>query len=107
MRNYVLDLSYTVYSRLFFLDLPPPRIRHLLWQRQQKSATANAFFKRRHIAHDMRDIQEYPGPKVNTKELVRIRLVLKQTPMLLTLTRARMALGLTTPLPTTVPGSTM
>ncbi|KAJ5244951.1 hypothetical protein N7489_005047 [Penicillium chrysogenum] len=67
-------------------EIFPPRIRHLLWQRQQKSATANAFFKRRHIAHEMRDIQEYPGPKVNTKE---------------------MALGLTTPLPTTVPGSTM
>ncbi|KAL1966964.1 hypothetical protein VTN77DRAFT_3708 [Rasamsonia byssochlamydoides] len=37
--------------------------RHLLWERQQKSATANAVFKRRHTAHDMANLQEYPGPK--------------------------------------------
>ncbi|CAG8417894.1 unnamed protein product [Penicillium salamii] len=37
--------------------------RHLLWERQQKSATANAFLKRRHTAHDMKNLQEYPGPK--------------------------------------------
>jgi hypothetical protein len=36
--------------------------RHLLWERQQKSATANAFLKRRHTAHDMKNLQEYPGP---------------------------------------------
>jgi hypothetical protein len=37
--------------------------RHLLWERQQKSATANAF-KRRHTAHDMANLQEYPkGPQ--------------------------------------------
>ena len=37
--------------------------RHLLWERQQKSATANAFLKRRHTAHDMANLQEYPVPK--------------------------------------------
>ncbi|KAJ5196170.1 hypothetical protein N7449_006649 [Penicillium cf. viridicatum] len=37
--------------------------RHLLWERQQKSATANAFLKRRHTAHDMKNLKEYPGPK--------------------------------------------
>lgn len=37
--------------------------RHLLWERQQKSATANAFLKRRHTAHNMNNLQEYPGPK--------------------------------------------
>lgn len=37
--------------------------RHLLWERQQKSATANAFLKRRHTAHDMANLQEYPAPK--------------------------------------------
>lgn len=37
--------------------------RHLLWERQQKSATANAFLKRRHTAHDMKNLQEFPGPK--------------------------------------------
>lgn len=36
---------------------------HLLWERQQKSATANAFLKRRHTAHDMANLQEYPGTK--------------------------------------------
>ncbi|OJJ64325.1 hypothetical protein ASPSYDRAFT_26333 [Aspergillus sydowii CBS 593.65] len=36
--------------------------RHLLWERQQKSATANAF-KRRHTAHDMKNLKEYPGPQ--------------------------------------------
>lgn len=35
--------------------------RHLLWERQQKCATANAFLKRRHTAHDMKNLQEYPG----------------------------------------------
>lgn len=36
---------------------------HLLWERQQKSTTANAS-KRRHTAHtDMNKLQEYPGPK--------------------------------------------
>jgi hypothetical protein len=37
--------------------------RHLLWERQQKSATANAFLKRRHTAHDVKNLQEYPGHK--------------------------------------------
>lgn len=36
---------------------------HLLWERQQKSSTANAFLKRRHTAHDMANLHEYPGPK--------------------------------------------
>ncbi|EQL33888.1 hypothetical protein BDFG_04163 [Blastomyces dermatitidis ATCC 26199] len=40
--------------------------RHLLWERQQKATTLNAGFKRRHTAHDMANLQEYPGP-VGTK----------------------------------------
>lgn len=35
--------------------------RHLLWERQQKSATANAAAKRRHTACDVANLQEYPG----------------------------------------------
>lgn len=35
--------------------------RHLLWERQQKSATANAASKRRHTAYDVANLQEYPG----------------------------------------------
>lgn len=42
--------------------------RHLLWERQQKSSTANAVFKRRHTAHDMANLQEYPGPKGAQKQ---------------------------------------
>ncbi len=39
--------------------------RHLLWERQQKSTTANAVFKRRHTAHnEMAHLQEFPGPKI-------------------------------------------
>ncbi|KAL8776495.1 MAG: hypothetical protein Q9213_008253 [Squamulea squamosa] len=38
--------------------------KHLLWERQQKSTTANAFLKRRHTAHDMANLQEYPGSKM-------------------------------------------
>jgi Protein of unknown function (DUF3295) len=39
--------------------------RHLLWERQQKSITANAVYKRRHTAHtEMAKLQEFPGPKV-------------------------------------------
>ncbi|KMU75499.1 hypothetical protein CISG_05132 [Coccidioides immitis RMSCC 3703] len=42
--------------------------RHLLWERQQKTAPAAAAFKRRHTAHDMANLQEYPGPKPSTEE---------------------------------------
>lgn len=39
--------------------------RHLLWERQQKSTTANAVYKRRHTAHnEMANLHEFPGPKV-------------------------------------------
>lgn len=37
--------------------------KHLLWERQQKSTTANAVLKRRHTAHDVANLQEYPGQK--------------------------------------------
>ncbi|KAI4247432.1 MAG: hypothetical protein L6R40_001380 [Gallowayella cf. fulva] len=37
--------------------------KHLLWERQQKSTTANAVLKRRHTAHDMAHLHDYPGPK--------------------------------------------
>jgi Protein of unknown function (DUF3295) len=39
--------------------------RHLLWERQQKSITANAVYKRRHTAHtEMAKLHEFPGPKI-------------------------------------------
>ncbi|EWZ78876.1 hypothetical protein FOWG_16937 [Fusarium oxysporum f. sp. lycopersici MN25] len=34
--------------------------RHLLWERQQKSSTANAVLKRRHTSHDVANLKRYP-----------------------------------------------
>ena len=34
--------------------------KHLLWERQQKSTTANAVLKRRHTAHDMANLKNFP-----------------------------------------------
>jgi hypothetical protein len=41
--------------------------RHLLWERQQKNSTATAAIKRRHTAHDVANLQEFPG-QVTSKE---------------------------------------
>ena len=35
--------------------------KHVLWERQQKKATANAVLKRRHTAHNLVNLQNYPG----------------------------------------------
>ncbi|KAI9733974.1 MAG: hypothetical protein M1834_002631 [Cirrosporium novae-zelandiae] len=35
--------------------------KHLLWERQQKSTTANAVLKRRHTSHDVVNLQEFPA----------------------------------------------
>ena len=37
--------------------------RHLLWERQQKNTTATAVLKRRHTAHDVANLHNYPGQK--------------------------------------------
>jgi hypothetical protein len=34
--------------------------RHLLWERSQKSSTANAVLKRRHTSHDVANLRQYP-----------------------------------------------
>jgi hypothetical protein len=44
--------------------------RHLLWERQQKNQTAAAVLKRRHTAHDVANLKQYPekvhmGPEDN------------------------------------------
>lgn len=39
--------------------------KHLLWERKQKSTTANAFANRRHTAQNLARLQEYPGPKAD------------------------------------------
>jgi hypothetical protein len=35
--------------------------QHLLWERKQKSQTANAVLKRRHTAHDVANLKQFPG----------------------------------------------
>ena len=39
--------------------------KHLLWERQQKSSTANAVLKRRHTAHDVTHLQQFPDPELS------------------------------------------
>ena len=34
--------------------------RHLLWERSQKTSTANAVLKRRHTSHDVANLKQYP-----------------------------------------------
>ncbi|CAH0018538.1 unnamed protein product [Clonostachys rhizophaga] len=34
--------------------------RHLLWERSQKSSTANAVLKRRHTSHDVANLKQFP-----------------------------------------------
>lgn len=41
--------------------------QHLLWERQQKSQTVNAVLKRRHTAHDVANLKQYPE-KVHMKK---------------------------------------
>ncbi|CAZ83285.1 unnamed protein product [Tuber melanosporum] len=36
--------------------------KHLLWERQQKNTTASAVLKRRHTAHDVTKLNDYPQP---------------------------------------------
>ncbi|KAK2059312.1 DUF1752-domain-containing protein [Colletotrichum caudatum] len=42
--------------------------RNLLWERQQKSSTANAVLKRRHTSHDVANLKQYPEKVCLKKE---------------------------------------
>lgn len=42
--------------------------QHLLWERKQKSQTANAVLKRRHTAHDVANLKQYPEKAFMDKE---------------------------------------
>lgn len=47
--------------------------RNLLWERQQKSSTANAVLKRRHTSHDVANLKQYPEkPYINKDEDVTV-----------------------------------
>ncbi|KAL5585712.1 hypothetical protein FOVSG1_013404 [Fusarium oxysporum f. sp. vasinfectum] len=41
--------------------------RHLLWERQVKSSTANAVLKRQHTSHDVANLKQYPEKPCMTK----------------------------------------
>ena len=41
--------------------------KHVLWERQQKKATANAVLKRRHTAQNLSNLQDYPGREGRSK----------------------------------------
>ncbi|KAH7025239.1 uncharacterized protein B0I36DRAFT_296026 [Microdochium trichocladiopsis] len=42
--------------------------RQLLWERQQKTSTANAVLKRRHTSHDVANLKQYPEKVHMNKE---------------------------------------
>ncbi|KAL1868650.1 hypothetical protein VTK73DRAFT_3591 [Phialemonium thermophilum] len=42
--------------------------RHLLWERSQKTSTANAVLKRRHTSHDVANLKQYPEKPYMKKE---------------------------------------
>uniref|UniRef100_A0A8H7K6H8 DUF3295 domain-containing protein n=1 Tax=Bionectria ochroleuca TaxID=29856 RepID=A0A8H7K6H8_BIOOC len=41
-------------------ELTESLCRHLLWERSQKSSTANAVLKRRHTSHDVANLKQFP-----------------------------------------------
>ena len=51
----------TTRRNMLATELPESLRKHLLWERKQKSTTANAFLKRRHTAQNMAQLHEYPG----------------------------------------------
>ncbi|KDN60780.1 hypothetical protein CSUB01_05972 [Colletotrichum sublineola] len=49
----------TTRRNMFATELTESLRRNLLWERQQKSSTANAVLKRRHTSHDVANPQQY------------------------------------------------
>lgn len=50
----------TTRRNMLSTELPPSLRQHLLHERQQKSQTVNAVLKRRHTAHDVANLKQYP-----------------------------------------------
>lgn len=50
----------TTRRNMLHTELTESLRRHLLWERQQKSSTANAVLKRRHTSHDVANLKQYP-----------------------------------------------
>lgn len=57
----------TTRRNMLTTELPESLRKHLVWERQQKSATANAVLKRRHTAQDVANLQDFPGQKDGSK----------------------------------------
>ncbi|OAA34479.1 hypothetical protein ISF_10011 [Cordyceps fumosorosea ARSEF 2679] len=50
-------------------EMPESLRRHILWERQQKTSTANAVLKRRHASHDVANLRQFPEqPCLNQSE---------------------------------------
>ncbi|KAG7408940.1 hypothetical protein BFJ63_vAg15976 [Fusarium oxysporum f. sp. narcissi] len=52
--------SRTTRRNMLETELTESLRRHLLWERQQKSSTANAVLKRRYTSHDVANLKQYP-----------------------------------------------
>jgi len=50
----------TTRRQMLATELTASLRRHLLWERQQKNQTASAVLKRRHTAHDVANLKQYP-----------------------------------------------
>ncbi|CAI4219952.1 unnamed protein product [Parascedosporium putredinis] len=57
----------TTRRHMLATELTPSLRRNLLWERQQKSSTANAVLKRRHTSHDVANLKQYPERAYTTK----------------------------------------
>lgn len=61
--NYAPALSPRTNRRnMLSTELTESLRRHLLWERSQKTSTANAVLKRRHTSHDVANLRQYPEP---------------------------------------------
>ncbi|KAK0640916.1 hypothetical protein B0T16DRAFT_204217 [Cercophora newfieldiana] len=59
--NYQAALSpRTTRRNMLATELTESLRRQLLWERSQKSSTANAVLKRRHTSHDVANLKQYP-----------------------------------------------
>ncbi|OAA42050.1 hypothetical protein ISF_09745 [Cordyceps fumosorosea ARSEF 2679] len=50
----------TTRRNMFATELTKSLRRHLLWERQQRTSTANAVLRRRHASHDVANLRQFP-----------------------------------------------
>jgi hypothetical protein len=50
----------TTHRQMLLTELTASLRRHLLWERKQKNQTASAVLKRRHTAHDVANLKQFP-----------------------------------------------